>query len=416
MPESTCVDGSETSEVKKLVSTIETQVRRDFAPSHLKRDVHTKMHGCVQAELHVDPDVPEEFRHGVFSHLGHTYRAWVRFSNGFGIQHDLERDTRGMAIKLLGVSGERLPEAEGDTQDFLLATHDAFFMPNLDEYAALVAVTHRAPPVIALFFIWRPRLWRGFKALNKSFGVLAANPLAIPYFSQTAYKLGPRVVKLHARPQLTTALTDSLPPKRAFWRKMFTANWIFGLSLLPHGKAKAKAEMWCLHLATRDLLREAMMSFLDEHGASFELLVQKQGDPRVMPIDDATVRWKQQQAPFRRVATITIPRQVFWPAPNMPETVRVATTRMAELGENMSFNPWHALVDHEPLGAINRARRVIYTAISNLRRDANGVIRDPPTTATYDELRAVVQNRASHPDAGTASPANGRGWRGQATY
>jgi hypothetical protein len=404
MPELSSVAGSETGEVTQLVSTIEAQVRHDFAPPHLKRDVHTKMHGCVQAELHVDSDVPEELRHGVFARPGRTYLAWVRFSNGFGIQHDLERDTRGMAIKLLGVEGERLPEAEGDTQDFLLATHDAFFMPNVDEYAALVAVTHRAPPITAWFFISRPRLWRGFKALRKSFDVLAANPLAIPYFSQTPYKLGPRVVKLHARPQLTAALADSLPPK-SFRRKVLKANWIFGLSLLPPGPQKTNAEIRCLRLAPRDLLREAMMSFLAEHDASFELLVQTQDDPQTMPIEDPTVPWDQRRSPFRRVATVTIPRQVFWPAPNMPETMRAATTRMADLGENMSFHPWHALVDHEPLGAINRARRAVYTAISNLRRDGNGVIRETPTIATYDELRAVVQHRASHPEAGSASAA-----------
>src|SRR5689334_23721772 len=94
---------AEANEVARVVSIIEDQVRREYPAPHMKRDVHTKMHGCVLAEFHVATDVPEELRHGVFANVGQTYRAWVRFSNGFGIQHDLEFDTRGMAIKLLGV-------------------------------------------------------------------------------------------------------------------------------------------------------------------------------------------------------------------------------------------------------------------------------------------------------------------------
>jgi hypothetical protein len=33
----------------------------------------------------------------------------------------------------------------------------------------------------------------------------------------------------------------------------------------------------------------------------------------------------------------------------------------------MSFNPWHALVPHRPLGSMNRARRAIYEALSAFR-------------------------------------------------
>jgi hypothetical protein len=35
----------------------------------------------------------------------------------------------------------------------------------------------------------------------------------------------------------------------------------------------------------------------------------------------------------------------------------------------MSFNPWHALPEHRPLGDMNRARREIYWAMSAFRRE-----------------------------------------------
>ena len=47
--------------------------------------------------------------------------------------------------------------------------------------------------------------------------------------------------------------------------------------------------------------------------------------------------------------------------------------------ENISFNPGHSLVDHEPLGGINRARKVVMKDISDLRLMKNGVKRFEPT-------------------------------------
>jgi hypothetical protein len=40
--------------------------------------------------------------------------------------------------------------------------------------------------------------------------------------------------------------------------------------------------------------------------------------------------------------------------------------------EEVAFNPWHCLVDHRPLGGMNRARRAIYPALSTLRRSRAG--------------------------------------------
>jgi hypothetical protein len=39
--------------------------------------------------------------------------------------------------------------------------------------------------------------------------------------------------------------------------------------------------------------------------------------------------------------------------------------------EDLSYNPWHSLPAHRPLGNQNRARRVIYQALSKLRHEMN---------------------------------------------
>jgi hypothetical protein len=91
----------------------------------------------------------------------------------------------------------------------------------------------------------------------------------------------------------------------------------------------------------------------------FEFAVQLRADPTRMPIEDATVRWSERDAPFRKVATLEIPVQDF----DTPERQHFA--------ENLSFNPWRCLPEHRPLGGISRARRQVYRALSAYRHDRN---------------------------------------------
>ena len=72
----------------------------------VRRDAHAKHHGCVKAEFIVEADLPEEMRFGIFKE-SRSYPAWIRFSNSKE-QDDSKDDGRGMAIKLMGVEGEKL--------------------------------------------------------------------------------------------------------------------------------------------------------------------------------------------------------------------------------------------------------------------------------------------------------------------
>jgi hypothetical protein len=95
--------------------------------------------------------------------------------------------------------------------------------------------------------------------------------------------------------------------------------------------------------------------------AEFLFSIQLQADPQSMPIEDASICWDERVSPFVPVATLRIPMQDF-----------DTSTRNSQ-GENMRFSPWHCLPVHRPLGSINRARRMVYHAISELRRRVNGV-------------------------------------------
>ena len=76
-----------------------------------------------------------------------------------------------------------------------------------------------------------------------------------------------------------------------------------------------------------------------------------------MPVEDASIEWSEHSAPFRKVATIVIPPQTF------------DTPARMTFCENLSYTPWHSLPEHRPIGGINRARKVVYEAISKMRHD-----------------------------------------------
>jgi hypothetical protein len=118
---------------------------------------------------------------------------------------------------------------------------------------------------------------------------------------------------------------------------------------------------------TPNYLREAMVATLATEDVLFDLLVQFQTDPHRMPIENASVIWPEKLSPWRRVATIRIPRQVF----DSPEQLRFA--------RNLAFNPWHSIAEHRPLGNQNRARKQIYLQTSRTRREINGDRHVEPT-------------------------------------
>jgi hypothetical protein len=114
-------------------------------------------------------------------------------------------------------------------------------------------------------------------------------------------------------------------------------------------------------------LREAIVRTLREVDVYFDFLVQFQTEPHKMPIENASVVWPERYSPFRKVAAIHIPAQEF----DSPEQI--------SFDRNLSFNPWHCIADHRPLGNQNRARRRIYLRLSKFRQEMNNDKRIEPT-------------------------------------
>jgi hypothetical protein len=107
-----------------------------------------------------------------------------------------------------------------------------------------------------------------------------------------------------------------------------------------------------------NVLREAIATHLAGREAVFDFLVQLQVDPVSTPIEDPTTEWLEKDSPFLKVATLRLPQQDI----NSPDRL--------EADEHQSFSPWHSLVDHRPLGGVNRARRM-YGDLARSRNRAN---------------------------------------------
>jgi hypothetical protein len=318
---------------RDLAARLQAKITKDYPTGIMRRDAHPKMHGVVKAEFIIEPDLPEELRVGIFRNA-RTYEAWIRFSNqNATMQADIKNDIRGMAIKLMGVPGRKLLEQEEDeqTQDFIVISTNIFVTKDVQQFDGLVkALTGGFLPIAWYFLIhWRVGL-NLFKSMKKF-----ANPLQMRYWSTTPYLFGTNAVKYSAIPQ--SPATDTIPST-----------------------------------PQDDYLRLALIKQLKQGPAKFDFTVQFQKNADTMPIEDPGVAWSETVSPFRKVATINILQQEF------------DSEAQREFGENLSFSPWHSLPEHRPLGGINRARKVVYRAISIFRHERNHAIRAEPHSWDID--------------------------------
>jgi hypothetical protein len=107
-----------------------------------------------------------------------------------------------------------------------------------------------------------------------------------------------------------------------------------------------------------DYLTQALARDLSTQEAIFDFKVQLQTDPVAMPVEDVSAEWDEYKSPPVTAATLRIP----------PQKVD-GSGDLATRCEAMSFNPWHALAEHRPMGGMNRLRKVVYQASIGKRAD-----------------------------------------------
>lgn len=334
----------EPAAASRVVELVTREMHENYPSSRpMLRGQHPKSHGCVKAKFEVLDNVPADLRIGLFA-KPHTYDAWIRFSGSHAsLRSDAKADAQGMAIKVRGVPGEKvLPRSRWlDTQDFVLVSHESFFLRNAMDVAGLAeAITptgsfRHLPLEIqlrAVFFFVETGNLRGLRALQRMLAFRGVNPLGARYWSGTPYAL--QVAGAADRP--------SFAVKYAAWPTK------------PVGGGKP---------TDYNSLEAAMARSLEPSDAKFqfEFGVQRQADPRTMPVEDPTVKWSNAESRYRAVARITVEHQ------------GVLSQHHANVAQNIAFTPWHSRWEHRPLGGINRVRRAVYEASSDLRHGVNGV-------------------------------------------
>jgi catalase len=330
------IPADEADDILRVVQALETILARSQAKSgQFRADVHVKSHGYADGEFRVLPNLPPELAQGLFERSG-TYPAVVRFSNAASQeQPDAIPDGRGLALKVLGVTGEVIlrDEQRGPAQDFVMINHPVFFARNVKDFLRLeqVLVEANDNPVATLQGALtggdpNPLNWHWSEMLSvaRIAGQLPAHPASNTYFSMAPIRLGSYVAKYRVKP--AGDRHDSY------------------LELIQRLGSQS------------DALRLALEETLRTQEVLFEFQVQLRTSEQSMPIEDATREWPENESPYRTVAHLLLPRQ------------EIAPLRQQAAYRYLAFNVWHALAAHRPLGGINRVRRVAYPVSSAWRK------------------------------------------------
>ena len=325
--------------VDSIISSFEKQMRLLWRPGGFERGGNTKTHGIIRADFIVHNNLPENLRRGIYAEP-RTYRAWVRFAGpGPYVTPDIDDvGFMSMSIKLMGVPGAKLMDEEKFTQDMFGVSTPTFVTPDVNANAQLQIESLKNAQIFYFLNFQRSHvldlIMQGLWIKTQS------SPFEAPYFSCVPYLLG-----------------EGQAMQYSMWPKTKKRTPIPRLPLRPPD----------------DYLRDAMVSALAEGDIEFDIRLQLQTDPHRMPIENNAVLWPVKLSPRVSVATLRIPRQKF----NSPAQI--------DFAKRLSYNPWHCVAEHRPLGNQSRARHRIYLLLSQLRHNMNNVPHYEPTgDETFD--------------------------------
>ncbi|WP_304305982.1 catalase family protein [Pseudacidovorax intermedius] len=349
-PEFEQTEEDELQTARELVETmiqIAQKVHRD--EGHAYRSVHAKSHGLLRAEVEVLEDLPPDYAQGLFATAG-RYPAVMRLSTPPGdLLSDKVSTPRGVALKLVGVPGERMEGSEGEvTQDFIMINGPVFSTPNAKKFLGnlklLAATTDRAPKAKELLSAALRGIEKTLEAVGGESGALkamGAHPLTHllgeTFFTQVPVLYGSYMAKLR--------MTPVSPELRALKDQMLDMG------------------------DSPNAIRDAVVAHFRTQGGTWALQVQLCTDLDTMPIEDATVQWPEDRSPYVTVARVMAGPQNAW-----------SEARVKAVDDGMAFSPWHGLAAHRPLGSIMRVRRIAYVAAAAYRATGNRTSVAQPAT------------------------------------
>jgi hypothetical protein len=324
---------NEEAYLDSIIQSFQEQLKALWKPGLFERGGNTKTHGIVRGEFTVHKDLPENLRRGIYAEP-RTYKAWVRFSGpGPYITPDIDDvGFMSISIKLMGVPGPKLLEDEKFTQDMFGVSPPTFVTPDTEANAQLQKESFKNTQIFYFVNFNRHHIldliMQGLWIKTQS------SPFEAPYFSCVPYLLG-----------------EGQAMQYSVWPRSNRRTPIPRLPFRPPD----------------NYLREAMAATVAKEDVEFDIKLQLQTDPYLMPIENNAVLWPEKLSPRITAATLRIPQQKFdYPA-------------QLEFARRLSYNPWHCIAEHRPLGNQSRARRRMYETLSRLRHSMNGVPLYEPT-------------------------------------
>src|ERR1700738_3118819 len=319
--------------LQSIISSFQTQMRDLWKPGGFERGGNTKTHGIVRGVFIVHDGLPENLRRGIYAQP-QTYRAWVRFSGpGPYITPDIDDvGFMSISIKLMQVPGPKLMNDEKFTQDMFGVSTPTFVTPHVRANAQLQKESVKNAQIFYFVNLHRHHV---LDLIMQSLWIKTqSGPLEAPYFSCVPYLLG-----------------EGQAMQYSVWPKSNRRTRIPRLPLRPPD----------------DYLRDAMVATLTNEDVELDIRLQLQTDPHLMPLENNAVLWPEELSPRISAATLRIPRQKF----DSPSQLNFA--------KRLSYNPWHAIAEHRPLGNQSRARQRMYSALANLRQSMNATQHYEPT-------------------------------------
>ncbi|MGL5346581.1 MAG: hypothetical protein ACRDA3_04470 [Peptostreptococcaceae bacterium] len=315
--------------IDNIIKLLKEKLDKDYKPGETKRDAHSKCLGLLKARFIVNNNLPKALRVGVFKEK-RVYPALIRISSSSPKTNgDNKKDVRGFAIKLIGVNGKKYTNLEINTQDFLLVSTSTMPIGTVKEFHNALSNP--------LIYICKSTINGNVGKLKK---ILSArqhhtSPLDICYYSTTPYMFGQEVVKYCIVP--TSKYKSTLPKK-----------------------------------LTSSYLTDNMQQHLNKDIATFDFMVQLK--KHTMPIEDASIEWSVEKSPYIKVGEIIIDKQNF------------NSNNRYNIAENLSFSPGNSLIEHKPIGNLNKARVKIYNELSNFRHLRNNEALIEPTLSDFENL------------------------------
>jgi len=327
------IQPDEETHLDDIIATMGNQMRRLWQAGDFQRAGNTKTHGMVRGEIAIREDLPEHMRRGIFAQP-RTYRAWVRLSGpGPYITPDIDDvGFMSMSIKLMGVPGPKLLDDEKFTQDMFGVSPPTFVTPDTNANSQLQHWSYKNAQIFYFLNFTHPHV---MDLVMQSLWIKTqSSPLESAYFSCVPYLLG-----------------EGQAMQYSLWPRLKTRTRVPRLPFRPPD----------------NYLREAMVATLARQDVEFDILLQVQTDPHLMPIENNAVLWPTRLSPRVPAAVLRIPKQKF----DSPEQLAFARI--------LSYNPWHCIPEHRPLGNQSRARLRLYKELSTLRQSMNRVEHYEPT-------------------------------------